>query len=258
MNGPARVAATCARRPLPPVARTCTPRSPASAIARSTPRRVYGSSSSSHSSLGWTGSVKGRVTAVSFDAGFDEAGCCCCPVCSLRSLGSHLELTAPRTTSTPCSSAQLSVLSLLSAVTYLSLAQRVELDAPPARKVGLTDTVKLISAKEVMRHTTEDDAWVIIHDPATGMDKVWDVTEVSSAPPTCPVGTHALRLTTAVFPALPVPRAAPRRRRRDRRKQRTRRDVSSASRTGTVPSPARPLNHPLCPPLQQDLCACPP
>lgn len=72
----------------------------------------------------------------------------------------------------------LSTLTLLSAAAYLSLAQRVELDAaPPARNPSLSDPLRLVSAKEVMAHTTEDDCWVIIHDPVTGQDKVWDVTE---------------------------------------------------------------------------------
>jgi L-lactate dehydrogenase (cytochrome) len=71
----------------------------------------------------------------------------------------------------------LSALSLLSAAAYLSLAQRVELDAPPARQPGLTETLRLIAAKEVMAHTAEDDCWVIIHNPKTGQDDVWDVSE---------------------------------------------------------------------------------
>lgn len=33
------------------------------------------------------------------------------------------------------------------------------------------------SREEVARHCTRDDAWIIVHDKATGLDKVYDVTE---------------------------------------------------------------------------------
>lgn len=96
---------------------------------------------------------------------------------------SYAELARPGPTTKesspiPASSSpltQLTLAALLSAASaYLIL---VPSSPPLALDSPSSSSNRLISAQEVSKHNSADSCWVIVHDPVSGRNKVWDLTD---------------------------------------------------------------------------------